>query len=237
MKTRLIFLGLTAGILGFFSQANAQVTADPALGFVSKATSSIDTVTVGSIMPYRVTGDINFHALRTQGLFDFSNFNWSLTGGTAGTNYQLRNNTGNAATTPGAKDTVISVNWLLAGSYKVNVQEAPAPATGMPAISCTAGTEEMDVLVVARPTIGWQSANTGGCNVAGTSVNIPVNLTGTGQYEVTYKIDYTPLTGAASNKVASGTKSSCWKLPAWCTNCKYDICSSCRRIWSLYCYH
>lgn len=204
MKTRLVLVGLTLGLFGFYTHVSAQVTATLPLNYVSKTTSAVDTVTVGSVMPYQVSGDVNFHALRKQSLFDFSDFTWSLSGGTAGTDYDLRNLSGNASSSPAAKDTTVSVKWLKTGPFKVNVQEKPVPATGMPAISCNADVEEMDVLVVARPTLAFPaSAMTGGCGVAGTTVNIPVNVTGTGQYDVTYSIDYTPLTGSGSNKVTS----------------------------------
>lgn len=207
MKMKNLLAATVIVSLGFLSSLNAQITAPTPLVYESKSVSSVDTVTIGSVMPYQVTGDLNFHALRRQGLFDFSNFNWSLTGGTAGTNYELRDKTGNASTTPAAKDTVIGVQWITTGSYQVNVQESPVPASGMPAISCTGSTENLNVLVVARPVLTWPTpANTGGCNVAGTTVNIPVNVAGTGQYEITYKIDYTNLSGTTTTKVASGTK-------------------------------
>lgn len=202
MKTRFLIVGITVGILGFFSNLSAQVTGNTALGFVPNATGSIDTVTVGSVMPYRVTGDINFHALRGQGLFDFSDFNWSVTGSAGG--FQLRNNTGTSSTTPGAKDTVVSVQWINSGTYHVLTTEAPVPASGMPAISCTATANDLEVLVVNRPTVAWTSATPlGGCGVAGTSIPIQVSLTGTGQYEITYSITYTNLAGVTSTVVAS----------------------------------
>lgn len=205
MKTRILLVGITVGILGFFSNLNAQVTGNTALGFVPNATGSVDTVTVGSVMPYRVTGDINFHALRGQGLFDLSNFNWSVTG--TATGFELRDKTGNTgATTIGAKDTVVSVQWKTAGSYNVITREVPVPATGMPAISCNASDNTLPVLVVGRPTIAWDNAGPlGGCGVAGTSISLPVDVTGTGQYEITYKITYTNLAGVTTDAVASNT--------------------------------
>lgn len=204
MRTRILFAGIVLVAMSFFSTINAQITGNTTLGFVANATGTIDTVTVGSVMPYRVTGDINFHALRLQGIFDFSNFNWSVTGAASG--YQLRNNTGNTGTTPAAKDTVISVNWVETGTYHVLTTEVPVPATGMPAISCTATANDLQVLVVNRPTAAWPSTVLGGCNVAGTNVALPVNVTGTGKFDITYKVTYTNLSGETTDFIASKTE-------------------------------
>lgn len=204
MKTRILLVGLVLGMLSFISKMDAQVTGNTGLGYVANATGSVDTVTVGSVMPYRVTGDINFHALRRLGLFVNSDFNWSVTGAAGG--FDLRNSTGSSSTSPAAKDTLVSVQWINNGTYHVLTTEVPVPAAGMPAISCTAAANDLTVLVVSRPTAAWTSATAlGGCGVAGTSIPIQVNVTGTGQYTVTYGVTFTNLAGVTTDVVAAGT--------------------------------
>lgn len=205
MKTKILLAGLVVGLLGFFSKMEAQVTGDETLGFVANATGSVDTVTVGSVMPYHVSGDVNFHLLRGQGLFQKSNFDWSVTG--TATGFQLRNFSGAAASTPAPSDTAISVQWITTGTYHVLTQEVPVPAAGMPAISCPSNTNDLPVLVVDRPTVDWVSPDPlGGCGVDETTIDIPVDLTGTGKYEITYGITYTNLAGVTTDIVAAGTQ-------------------------------
>jgi hypothetical protein len=144
-----------------------------------------------------VKGDLKMHQLRNIGALTFSDFTWNVSGG--GT---LRDKSGLAA--QGAKDTVVTVVWgAAAGLYNLTVVEKPVVVSG-PAFSCTGTSQKLPVRLVARPTAAWGAgASASGCSVDGTTVTIPYSATGTGQYTVTYKIHYTPLSGVASDIVAS----------------------------------
>ena len=198
MKTTQVLKSIFAAgfLVAATVSASAQVTSSGAV--TDLATS--DTVTVGSVMPYRVAGDPNMHLLRSSGILGFSQFTKTVTGGT------MRNLSGVAASTPAATDSAISVNWTAVGnSFSVAFTEAPQAGSG-PAPSCVANTQTLAVVVVDRPKAVWGSAPTpSGCSVAGTTVTIPYSLTGTGQFKVTYKITYTPLSGLASDIVPTNT--------------------------------
>ena len=154
-----------------------------------------DSVTIGSTMPYKVTGDLNMHMLRAQGALTFSNFNWTVpTGGT------LHDKTGAGA--PAAVDSFVSVNWTALGAHTITATEVPQAAASQPAFACIANTQTLNVVVLNRPTIVWNGTSpAGGCGIAGTTVNIPITIAGTGQFDVYYKIDFTPLSGATSTPV------------------------------------
>ncbi len=198
MKTVKIIksISLVTSFAFFSLTLSAQVTGTGALN-PPTGDNTIDSVTIGSTMPYQVTGDINMHALRSLGVLNASNFTWNVpTGGT------LLNSTGNSGTTPLPTDTTVSVNWTVLGTQTITTTEVPQAALGQPAFSCTANTQTLNVAVVARPTITWNGTSpAGGCNIAGTTINIPVTLTGTGQFNIYYKIVFTPLSGAPSTPV------------------------------------
>lgn len=212
MKTRNLFRTIIIAGMFFIAQQGlkAQVTAPgwtgtgPGYGVAFRDSASevpaqatnIDSVTIGSTMPYMVKGDLKMHQLRNIGALTFSDFNWNLSGG--GT---LRNKDASGA--QGAKDTVVSVIWNTAGLFNLTVEEKPVVASG-PAFSCTGTSQKLPIRVLPRPTITWgagPSAN--GCNVDGTTITVPYSAAGTGQYTVTYRIHFTPLSGAASDVVAS----------------------------------
>jgi len=187
-----VALFLVAG-MGAFAQVTGVGTPDN--------TTDYDTVTVNSVMPYQVNGDLNMHALRALGILNYSQFTKAVSAG--GT---IRAASGVAASTPATTDSAFSVAWgNTAGAQTVQVTEVPQVVSG-PAFSCTANTQTLNVIVVARPTVVWNGApSASGCGVAGTTVTIPYTVAGTGQYDVTYRITYTSLTGATSNVVAAGT--------------------------------
>jgi hypothetical protein len=186
-------IAITASVLLMGSALSAQVTGVGPL-VPPTGINVTDSVTIGSTMPYQVSGDINMHALRSQGVLTASHFTWTVPAG--GT---LHNNLG--AGVPLATDTTVSVNWTATGAQTISTVEVPQVASG-PAFSCTANTSTLNILVLNRPTIAWNGITpAGGCGVAGTTVNIPVTLNGTGQFAIYYKIQYTTLAGVVSTPV------------------------------------
>ena len=178
--------------------ANAQLTGVGT--FVDPTVEPTDSVTIGSTMPYNVKGDPNMHLLRSLGILDFSQYTKAVSAGGA-----IFDEAGTAAAA--AADSAFTVNWTVLGAQTVSVTEVPQPMAGMPAYSCTANTQVLPVVVLPRPIAVWNgAASATGCSVDNTTVTIPYKLTGTGQYNVKYRIEYTALTGVKSNVVATGTE-------------------------------
>lgn len=199
MKTKKLALAIvTFAMLLLGSNVMAQVTGTGTM-VAPTGNDATDTVTIGSVMPYRVTGDINMHSLRTLGILNHSNFTKTISAGGS-----LLNEAGIAA--PLTTDTAFSVSWTVLGAQSVTVREVPVVASG-PAFACTAADQVLPVRVVARPTAAWAVAgpSASGCGVAGTTVTIPYTAVGTGQFNVTYRITYTNLAGTVTNVVAAGT--------------------------------
>jgi hypothetical protein len=183
--------------IGLFLVAGMGAFAQLTTATVPTNTTDNDTVTIGSVLPYRVTGDINMHSLRALGILNYSQFTKNVSVGNT-----LHDATGVGA--PAATDSAFSVAWATLGAQTIQVTEVPQVVSG-PAF-CAANTQTLNVAVVARPTVVWNGApSASGCGVAGTAVTIPYTVAGTGQYDVTYRITYTPLSGAPSNVVAAGT--------------------------------
>lgn len=196
MKINNIFksIAITASVIMMGGSLSAQVTGTGPL-VPPAGNDVVDSVTIGSTMPYQVTGDITMHDLITQGVLTPSHFNWTVpTGGT------LHNSLGVGS--PLATDTTVSVNWTSLGVQTVTTTEVPQAASGQPAFTCVANTQTLNILVLNRPTIVWNAVSpAGGCGVAGTTVNIPITLNGTGQFNIYYKIEFTPLAGVQTTPV------------------------------------
>jgi hypothetical protein len=202
MKTIISRTLLTLAIsLVAFAGVFGQITAPT--GFTSlvapTGSDAIDTVTIGSVMPYRVTGDVNMHLLRSAGILTSSQYTKEVSAGGA-----MLNASGLPSSTPLATDSAFSVQWGTIGGQSVKVTEAPQAASGHPAFTCAANTETLNVFVVSRPKAVWGAgASASGCGVAGTTVTVPFTLTGTGTCNVSYRIAYTTLAGATSDVVSS----------------------------------
>lgn len=230
MKTKILLAGLAVGILGFFSNLNAQVTAPNTLwtgtiatsAFVDSSTeagtpkpvTNVDTVTIGATMPYYVKGDPNMHMLRQWGAITAkSTYTWSATAAATATI--------NQATT---SDSLVTISWPKAGTYRLSVTENPgAVASGYPAL-CTSVPYAMDVKVLNRPTVTWNGATPvkGGCGVNGNTITVPIDLTGIGQWEVDYTVQYFDLANQEVNVAGITRDASEAAVPMGATSNKND---------------
>lgn len=201
MKTKIFLIATVIGTMSLFSKLNAQVTAPgwtgtgPGYGVAFRDSSTevpaqatnIDTVTIGSTMPYMVKGDLNMHQLRQLGALVKSDFAWALSGG-------------GTLNTHAAKDTVVTVSWSTVGSYNLTVLEKPVAATGFPSFSCPGTSQKLPVRVVDRPTVAWYNNDSilGGCSIANSTVKIPVDLKGIGKWTITYDLVYYNLSNVST---------------------------------------
>ena len=160
---------------------------------------SIDTVTVGSRMPYFVAPQATVPGLKFE-------YKWLFDPTLAILNYA------GSPATPGTGagfyvENEISVVMPAVGSIKIgtNVQSLLV-STGAVLCPADATDVEYNIQVVAKPTLSWTSTEETFCGNT-SPVNIPFSLTGYGLWEVFYEVDYTALTtGATPTNIVPATK-------------------------------
>jgi hypothetical protein len=220
MKTRILLVGITVGILGFFSNLSAQqVTGTGSLVAKGAVTDPVgqedmDYVTVGSTMPYEVTG------------FDWGTlsgvvtplFNWSVTGTGTSNLYKADGSTSLAADADFAgfyPDKSISIKWGTAGTYTINVAERGKFTS---TASCPDATPEtLPITVLAWPKVDWGTiTDPTACGVA--SVSLPLTVKGSKSITVSYDVYYTALaTGSTEQKLTATPATQTY------TNTGYDV--------------
>jgi hypothetical protein len=188
--------------------AFAQNVAAPTAGAAAEIPNS-DYVTVGSRVPYYVQTDATIQAMTTAGSMKESIFRWFVT--TAGDvtipGVPLLEYTGGAGqqyndfrvVTPGTGyyDNEISLTWSVANGFAAGTQYKVKVAEKSVTLSPTiAGCEDLTpvekpVFVLARPSVAFVGTEGGGCSVApGSSFDVPITITGLGDWQVTYTMAY-----------------------------------------------
>ena len=198
--TATIAFFLTAG-LGAYAQY-----VGPTPATYDAATS--DYVTIGSRVPYYVAPDATIAALAPASM-DYSEFNWEvLTAALAPLAITPETYAGTALTVgeglaPWVKENEISVTWAapaVAGTqYVMRATEHSNPlGLGNFAFGCADATPEVrNVFVLAAPTVAFNGTQGGGCAIApGSTFYVPLDITGLGDWDVTYTVAYNG--GAAS---------------------------------------
>ena len=213
LKATLALLVVTA-VAAFAQNVNA-----PSAGAGNVDSISSDYVTLGSRVPYYVPVDPVIYTMTTVGTMKPSIFRWFITtssdaliagipllefDGTPGQEYD---DFRNVAAGTGYYDNEISVAWTAANGfaagtqYKIKVAEKSV--TQSPVIAgCDGNTQEKSVYVLAPPTVAFAGAQGGGCTVSpGTTFEVPLTVTGLGDWQVTYTVSYNG--GAASAPVVA----------------------------------
>lgn len=198
MKTR-IFLAYITLVLTI-SMANAQITTTSNV-FITKFNGGVEPeyVTVGSIMPYKVT-PYNWGTLAQY--MNPSIYKWWLNGNAAGYNLLKSDGTTMLAALPPPNnvyypDSLISIQWVKTGKYTVRVNEKSMPKTNISTCDRPGDFQTLDVVVADRPNIAWDGPIVhGGCGLDSTLQNIPVTVKGSKQIKVTYTLVFTPQAGS-----------------------------------------
>ncbi len=185
--------------------------------FTTTGTESIDTVTVGSRMPYKMAGDPVIVGLAAQNKMK-SEFKWAFYTGylstVTGTPLAWAINKGTTLTSATASTdaaypnyyTDKEINVVMPGSpgqYSLVVNERsiilPSNVAG-----CTGTDSIARIQVVAKPTLQWPTVKeTAGC--AATAVTIPLTMTGYGKWIVSYTVKYTKLDGTGATTLGTYT--------------------------------
>ena len=166
-------------------------------------TTTSDYVTIGSRVPYYVAPDAIIGAMATAGTMDYSEFQWevltSLLAPLAITpeTYAAAALTVGEGTAPWVEENEISVTWAapaVAGTqYVLRATEHSNPlGAGNFAFGCADATPvTRNVYVLAAPTVAFNGTQGGGCSIApGSTFYVPLNITGLGDWDVTYTVAY-----------------------------------------------
>jgi len=228
MRTKNFFQVLTSGLLmlALSTSAFAQLTTD----HLANATDTTqpgeapNVVTVGARVPFATQSAPSIWQLQKQGvLASQSVWKWEIA--PTGPSFYAANGTSNltAATNDLGvedltglgfyKDSAISVDFPATGIFKLYVTERTVSnISGI--TGCEGNKDSLRIQVVNAPTIVFNDLDRimGGCGADVAANNdIPITVTGNGYFSstgglwITYKIDYTDLTGATSNLLPSTT--------------------------------
>lgn len=183
---------------------------------------TVNYVTVGARIPFATNTTGAIHQLIAQGILVGSAWKWQITNGPGGTSIYAAN--GSSVTDPVTtwgeedltglgyvKDSIISIDFQNIGSLDLWVTERTVSnISGI--TGCEGDIEHLAVQVVAAPTIAFNDVDRimGGCGAdVATDNNIPITVSGNGYFsttgglQITYKIDYTDLTGTTTTHVPS----------------------------------
>jgi len=213
MRTKNFFQVLTSGLLmlALSTSAFAQLTTDH-LANSTDTTSSGEypnLVTVGARVPFATQSTLPIWQLQAQGvLASQSVWKWQITNGPGGTTFYAAD--GISSLTPATND--LGVEDLTGqGFYKDSAISIDFQNVGTLDLWVT---EHLPIQVVNAPTIVFNDIDRimGGCGADVAANNdIPITVSGNGYFSatgglwITYKIDYTDLTGATSNLLSSTT--------------------------------
>ncbi len=151
----------------------------------SMVAGGVDTVSVGSQMPYAVTPDANIVTMVNAGMLEDSQFDWNIVTGTGTIN--------TTQTALSFYPDSILITW---GNSPENAQVSVAEnSIKNSAVLCSGGSQTLSVVIVNLPTLNV-TYSTADCGVKDYSV--PVNLTGYGPWDIAFNIEYTDLSGNTS---------------------------------------
>ncbi len=228
MRTKNLFRILTTGlvVVVMSGSAMAQLTTTNVANSTDTLTAgeSPNVVTVGARVPFATQSSLPIWQLQAQGILaSQSVWKWQITNGPGGTTFYASD--GTSALTPATndlgtedltglgfvKDSAISIDFQNVGTLDLWVTERTVSnISGI--TGCEGNIEHLSVQVVIAPTIAFNDADRilGGCGADVAANNdIPITVSGNGYFttsgglQITYKIDYTNLSGATSSLLPS----------------------------------
>jgi len=227
MRTKNFFQVLTSGLLmlALSTSAFAQLTTNHPANSTDNTSSgeAPNVVTVGARVPYATQSTLPIWQLQAQGvLAPQSVWKWEIA--PAGPSFYDAN--GTVSLTPATvvgvedltgqgfyKDSAISVDFPATGIFKLYVTERTVSnISGI--TGCEGNKDSLRIQVVNAPTIAFNDPDRilGGCGAdVAPNNNIPITVSGNGYFSatgglwITYKIDYTNLTGVTSPLLSDTT--------------------------------
>lgn len=196
-------MGITTS--GLFAQTGTRYNTVPA-----SAAEATDTVALGARMPYFVATDPNTTTAVTAGFLNPSVYKWVFKDNAdvlLAPQPSVLQYGGAAATTLGLAgyfdQNEISVTWSAIGSYEIEATEHSMPKTGT---GCDGSIESRVVVVQALPTFAFNATSTGACAGGTTSFDLPITLSGSGPWKVSYTITLGGTTVAVPDQIVTNGK-------------------------------
>ena len=173
------FILLSVGIHAQTLQ-NTQISVIPYTDFTDTGAESVDSVTVGSRMPYRVEAQTNVPA----GL-DVE-YKWLFS---SASTVEALSLTTSPLTGDGDYYTANEISVVMPSTTgNITINTNVRYKSGGTALCAGEDDDEYNVMVVDRPKISWTAGEIISC--VSMPVTIPVGVTGYKQFEIAYKIDY-----------------------------------------------
>ena len=187
MKHQTLKIGILATALALLSISVTAQLPGPSLptDYVDFITTdeTIDSVTVGSRMPYRVAAQSAPSTLPSGFTFEYK---WAFSGSLSVLTFTGASATAGTGTDFYEENEISVVMPSSTGDITIstNVQSLFNGS-----VLCPAGPDETNTIrVIDRPTITWTPAVEAFC--AGIEVNIPISFSGIDSVEVRYRVDY-----------------------------------------------
>jgi hypothetical protein len=162
-----------------------------------------DTIAIGSQAKYKVS--LYYNDINPSALFNSSGVNWTFpTGYTASDFTQINGTSALTTGTDGAynQQEIVMKAKALATGLTLTAQELSRPLSGTGCVSTSSTTK--GIVVVALPTATY-GADSGSCALP-TSLNVPVNFTGYGKYDVVFSVQAYNMSGTAVGSTVSRTQ-------------------------------
>lgn len=184
MKTSTLFKSIATLFVGLIIGTGA--FAQTSLLYVNDAEA--DSAVVGARMPYYVAPDGVVASMVTAGLLSPSYYKWVLSDGGTPVKYDGTAATQHGTMTAYYAENEISHTWATTGAKTVSVVERSNPLSGLADGCEQVAAVTRNVEVVPVPTIDYTTAGgfIGACNT--TTLNVPITLSGTGPWLVSYTV-------------------------------------------------
>lgn len=156
---------------------------------------NIEYVTVGSIMPYKVSPCYLGYLPEIQ---NPSIFKWWLNGNQTGFELLKMDGLTPLSSLPPPnnvfyQDSAIAIHWLKTGKYTIRVSEKAMFKNGPETCESADNFQTLDVIVTDRPYVSWKTDTlVEGCNLSGSNQQITLNLSGADKVTVFYDLIYIP---------------------------------------------
>ncbi|MDR1667981.1 MAG: hypothetical protein LBS03_09910 [Bacteroidales bacterium] len=195
---RICKAGMIAIALTWSASTWAQPTLPDDYVTFQEVGETVDTVTVGSRMAYKVRGDAVIAAMPAS-IMNPSYFKWEFSPALTIKSFDGTTDLTDLGSNYYAEKEISVVMPSSTGTMTLKIAEKSRPVVGT---GCESADSTANIVIVAKPTLQWPSTKvTGGCVDA--DIDIALTLTGYKDWVVTYDVLYTDYISATTSTKAS----------------------------------